>query len=684
MSSLVNPYFGLKKNISISNLFDVFFLLAGITFITLGRWSSIVFPYPLNPDEVQMAANALRIKSFGWNWNAVDGATGGPLDSLALLWPSLFNNDVTLSLVRITANALLCIVFILIYLSIKNISSRKYAVLMSISLALFYGLTKFYDFTHYSSELLPVTLAMAANYLILNKFQNSSSLNQSYVTDTVIGLLIGSIFFVKLQAIPLVPLMFLFNIYIIFYTPIKQKIYHLVVFSLASFLPFVIFLLPLYLNHHFIDFYNSYIIFAINYVKTPLTLPLLYNMITQDYVLSMSFYFWGLITIFGAISLLFFGKFQRKNAVILYLFLLLLASIYLVIKPGSAGSYHYLMLSLPFLVLFAGCIFNYTNNNNIVRNTAIYFICLLLLTSFAYPAYTSLSKTGIFSNYLTVYKRPLEFNIQLKNPEIYSWLPLERNIGLIWGWMPQWYVWGNLTPASRETNNLVQIRSKSLTPYFRQRFIRDFRESSPDIVVDAVVTGSFGLSDNRREGIGSFAELSEIIKRDYQLVIEDGFAQQNCPKLYLKNSVYEKYENTLVKIKSIIPKTQNANIDKLHPLKNLNDNSVTEDSCTDYWLLPDNQLGSFKINFIHTYPVNKIMILNTNNSQNLDRSTTKVRYSLLRNNKVVYSEETNLKPHPQWTVIQVPIHQSDSLVIDILGFKGVGAGLNEVKIFHTS
>jgi hypothetical protein len=42
-------------------LFDVIFILAGIAIIVFGRWSSIIYPIPLNPDEVQMAANAIRI-----------------------------------------------------------------------------------------------------------------------------------------------------------------------------------------------------------------------------------------------------------------------------------------------------------------------------------------------------------------------------------------------------------------------------------------------------------------------------------------------------------------------------------------------------------------------------------------------------------------------------------------------
>ena len=79
----------------ISNLDCIYIALAGF-FILYGRWLSIIYPLPLNPDEAQVAANTLRITFHGFNWNALDGTTVGPLNSLILLWLNIIGWDVTL------------------------------------------------------------------------------------------------------------------------------------------------------------------------------------------------------------------------------------------------------------------------------------------------------------------------------------------------------------------------------------------------------------------------------------------------------------------------------------------------------------------------------------------------------------------------------------------------------------
>ena len=65
--------------------YECLFILLALVFIAWGRWDSMSYPLPLNPDEVQAAANALRIKEYGISWDAVDGNTAGPLNSLILV-----------------------------------------------------------------------------------------------------------------------------------------------------------------------------------------------------------------------------------------------------------------------------------------------------------------------------------------------------------------------------------------------------------------------------------------------------------------------------------------------------------------------------------------------------------------------------------------------------------------------
>src|ERR1700745_3586567 len=132
---------------------DCLYLAVAGLFILHGRWLSIIYPIPLNPDEAHMAANTLRITSHGFNWNALDSNTSGPLNSLILLWPKLLGWDVTISTTRLTAAILLFFVCSLLYFTIKCLGGRFLASLLVAPLVVFYSFTKHADFLHYSSEL---------------------------------------------------------------------------------------------------------------------------------------------------------------------------------------------------------------------------------------------------------------------------------------------------------------------------------------------------------------------------------------------------------------------------------------------------------------------------------------------------------------------------------------------------
>ncbi len=664
-----------------NSIFDFLFLLFGSGLITIGRWFSIVYPVPFNPDEVQMAANALRIQHFGWNWDAIDGGTSGPLNSLILLWPTLFGGDVTLSLTRITATLLLTAVFILLYLSLKNITDYKFASILSISLGIFYSTTRHPDFIHYSSELLPLTIIFTGNYFIVKIFILSQTANRSYFIDILIGICTGAIFFAKLQAIPLATIMFLFNIYSIHKTSRKHKGLHIAIFTGATALPFLIFLLPLYLNGNFADFYNSYIINAFLYITKITTAYSLYHLAATDPELFFIFHFWLSIIVLGLLNLVFFNRNKQSYIFIVYSFIILLASIYSVARPGRAFT-HYVMLAVPFFAFFAGSLFSFTQKNKI----NIFYFCtyLLFFIVFVTGAFLNISNTEGLSLHFSRYKTTLPFNVEWKNPKIFSWLDLENNCGLVWGWMPQWYLFGGIVPAGRETENETQIRKNILTTYGQNRLINDISRSAPDIIIDAVTGKSFHFNNNKKNGIHSFSLLSNIVNTKYDLLSEKEFYQKKCPKIYLSHSAKKSYDFKIVKIKAITGVTENIKNDSINSLKNLNDCSVTEDSCIDYWLLPDNQLGSFKVIYTNHYFVNKIMILNTNNSKNFNRSTSRIAFSLIKNGKVVFYGRKNLLLYPYWTTIEIPSYLSDSIIIDILGFKGIGAGLNEIKLFHSN
>jgi hypothetical protein len=123
----------------------------------------------------------------------------------------------------------------------------------------------------------------------------------------------------------------------------------------------------------------------------------------------------------------------------------------------------------------------------------------------------------------------------------------------------------------------------------------------------------------------------------------------------------------------------------LYSEANIVDNQVTEDACVDYWLLPDEQLGAVKLDFVGREAVRRVLIMNTSNGFKLDRMTRRIRLELLDGGKTAYSTELDLRPHPEWTEVVLDRPASaDALRIDILSYVGAGAGLNEVKVIRAS
>jgi hypothetical protein len=189
---------------SMARWVDIIAIAAMAYVLVYGRWLSIVYPFPLNPDEAQAAANALRIKAYGFNWNVLDGSTNGPLDSLAVCWPYLFRLDVTLNTVHLTACILLFLVCLFVYLSVKRLCGKTFGVLLVLPLVLFYAFTGDRDFLHQSSELLPIALLAAANYLtILISMDRARSHRFYYIRFALLGLILGAVPFAKIQGAPI-------------------------------------------------------------------------------------------------------------------------------------------------------------------------------------------------------------------------------------------------------------------------------------------------------------------------------------------------------------------------------------------------------------------------------------------------------------------------------------------------
>src|SRR5262249_42596087 len=89
----------------------------------------------------------------------------------------------------------------------------------------------------------------------------------------------------------------------------------------------------------------------------------------------------------------------------------------------------------------------------------------------------------------------------------------------IWGWTPEVYVSAEMPPATRDAIGHFVISKGPLQRYFRHRFVRDLRQSKPDIFVDSVVRGAFLWEWSERDGFESDSELKSFVEENY--ILED-------------------------------------------------------------------------------------------------------------------------------------------------------------------
>ena len=660
---------------------DMFVIIIGLIVIVAGRWDSIIYPLCINPDEAQAAANALRVKSFGLNWNSLDGTTVGPYNTLILCWPYLLGGDVTLSTGRLTACILLNLVSVFTYLSIRDVSGRLSALLFTVPLIIFYGLTDFYDYTHYSSELLPLAMLVVANYIAVHIYSGTKPFKPNLYQIIILGLALGAAPFSKLQASPIVVIIMLLSLYLLFNVQPSLRRRVIIAFVFSCLAPGLVLLLPLILTGNIHHFYNSYIVWSFIYIKKILTFVDLFKLIRSDELYSSFIFLVIVMGVFSLVSKLFLtDKGNSKSATLaVYSLAALAASAYSVSRPGNMFS-HYLMFLLPFAVLVSGYSFRHSQFG---KTYSVIFFLLYVTTAipFVYGALNH-AKTK-----MTRYSEWSEYGVPRgfiwQNPNVFSWFAKPSDKLLIWGWMPEWYLMGNLTPATRETHTNPELIKTSLTGYFRGRFLEDVNNSQPEIIIDAVAGKSFAFHDPVTEGISIFPELNTLFLSHYEALQQSSDQNGPCPRLYVNKQRKSELLKEVIEFKSISTSSVYPSEHDMFSGKKLDDKSVTEDSCVDYWLAGDGKPGAVDIMFHSDERVSKILILNTHNGKDLDRATKSLKIYLYLSGKIVAAKELNINLHPRWTeyILERPCI-ADAMRIEVLSYYGRGAGLNEIKAFR--
>jgi hypothetical protein len=468
-------------------------------------------------------------------------------------------------------------------------------------------------------------------------------------------------------------------------SPLKHRLRSVAALVIGGLVPVSVILLPLLVSGHFQDFWNSYVVWAFLYIKDPLSFMAIHWMFATDVVLRYVLYFMCSV---GLASLIHSNLWASRESAdsrarmydVLYSLSLLIIVFLVISRPGNLFP-HYLMFVPPFLLILCACL-----ARAFVGHRSQTLIFILYYAMFSILFFTLYLGNDWNARALRPYRSQFETRVPERfmahSPELLSWLPIPAKHLLVWGWMPQWYVFSGLTPATREAQIFTEVKDTELQGYFRARFMSDLRESSPEVIIDAVAGKSFYFADPSRYSPDSFPSFGSFLAQNYSQVPAMK-PDPSCPKLYVENQ-YRKLIDARLIVPVAVTATGTYDGDgSAFNSSKLFDNSVTEDTCIDYWLLPQHRLGGVDMKFSTTELVSKVMILNTGNGGFLDSAAKRIEVTFSASGKVMDDRQIAMRPYPYWTAVELdkPIG-ADHLDVKILSFYGRGGGLNEIKIFR--
>lgn len=484
---------------------------AGVTLLAF-RWPLLWVPHQFNPDESQLIAGALTLRHDPMFWRAVDGGTAGPLDYYPLLPAAWGDGPASYAIARLIALAIVFGALLLAGASLRRAIGAEVARLAVLPALVFLAFTTHPDFTHYSTELMPLLLLAAAVYLSIRHAHAPSPWRA-----WAIALVLGSVLWTKPQAMPLAATVWgLFVMNELRCARAKHIVLPLVVGSL---LPTVVCFALATATGQAEHLVVPYFMRNFGYVREA-PLPFVERALLQ-WQNSLVDGYLGL-WLAGTMLLAAVGVACARGTTAHLRRLALAGGVVLVvggltaIAPSRPSTHHLWFIVLP-LVWTTGIALAAVNQAVAgapaqVRRT--------LLVAGLFLACGTLPQIGwrarhadefAYAHALGMPAARLQISTlirKLTDPEE----PLA-----VWGWRTSLYVEAGRRQATRQAQTEAQIYPNDYQRYFLRRYFEDFQAAQPSVFADAVGPGNFAFVDPR-QAHESFPPLREWVRARYTLI----------------------------------------------------------------------------------------------------------------------------------------------------------------------
>lgn len=173
------------------------FLLGLAVALPVWRLRSLLYPGEINVDESQILAQALRYRLDPVPWRSVDGGSGGPLYTWALLWAPLVGLKLDYFAARLTSLGCFWLLLSGLTLSLREFAKARFGLLLAFPAVTLVLTSLNLDYVFFSSEQLPSALLAWSVYWLLRQVKKPSALGAYGI-----GLLTGAVPFCKVQVGP--------------------------------------------------------------------------------------------------------------------------------------------------------------------------------------------------------------------------------------------------------------------------------------------------------------------------------------------------------------------------------------------------------------------------------------------------------------------------------------------------
>ncbi len=512
-----------------ANKHDWIWGVAIFAILTAGRWPSLFFDRPLNPDEGQLLAGAHALRFDPVFWRSVNGATAGPFDFFALIPAgSLCGADGYLS-ARLTALILITLCVTLTHQCLALWCGKTPARFATLVTSCFEALTVSADFLHYSTEVMPMALGAGAAYAATRRWAGSGG---GWIWSGLGGFLLGAIPLAKVQAAPMALLAGIGWAAYEFHRSKPGERRALAYLLVGAVTPASLFASQLALAGEWDTFIQSFFVYNFTYVSVASqSLGDTLSEVFKGSVDSDSLLHVWLIGVGAWLATLLIrptSGTRRTNYLTLAAAGLVIVALGCILTPHRPFLHYWQLLVMPLTLLlgFASARF-IAAAPELHRNKARGWVagCAILLVA-------AMLSQRVAPPYSFV--RFMAYTHKTRPPLTFTLLKLARpgDLLAVWGWTNELYVETGLRQATRDAHIGPLFETGRMKEYFQERYLADFLDHRPALFVDTVGIHSltFNAPEFRHEH--SFPALGAAVAADYTLV-----ATVQTSRIYRRNDL---------------------------------------------------------------------------------------------------------------------------------------------------